>query len=254
MSSAGRIVYGVRPVEELCRAQPRSVAVVYVAEGRTSREVDRVVAAAKDRAIAIEVRPRAVVADLAGGGTHQGVVAVAGEYRYAEVPDLLQAAERRGEAPLVLLLDGITDPQNLGALVRSAEVLGAHGLILPSSHAAPVTGAAVKASAGATERMHIARVPHLLRAIDGLRARGLRVLGAAAAGGEAPPGLDLRGPLALVVGSEARGMRESVARRCNGLVRIPQRGRIGSLNAAAAGAIMLYEVMRQRDYQEDGLK
>jgi 23S rRNA (guanosine2251-2'-O)-methyltransferase len=238
-----RVVFGVRPVEELCRAHPRSVAVVYVAEGQRGREIEQAVAVARDRAIAVETRPRAMVAALAGAGTHQGILAIAGEYRYAEVGEILAAA---GPAPLLLLLDGITDPQNFGALVRSAEVLGAHGVIIPDAHAAPVTGGVVKASAGATERMRIARVGNLLRTVDALRERGVKVWGAAAEKGEPLPAADLRGPTAFVIGAEGRGMREAVARRCDGLLRIPQRGQVASLNASVAGALLLYEAARQR--------
>jgi 23S rRNA (guanosine2251-2'-O)-methyltransferase len=243
---ADRVVFGVRPVEELCRARPRAVAVVYVAEGHKSRELDQVVAVAKDRAIAVEVRPRAMVAELAGAGTHQGIVAIAGEYAYAEVGDILAASAAAGQTALVLLLDGITDPQNLGALVRSAEVLGAHGVIIPDAKAAPVTGGVVKASAGATERMRIARVGNILRTMDALRERGVKVWGAAAERGELLTAADLRGPTAIVIGAEGRGLREAVARRCDGLLQIPQRGQVSSLNASVAGAILLYEAMRQR--------
>lgn len=242
----GRVVFGVRPVEELVRTRPRTVAVVYVSEGQRSPEVERAVAAAKDRGVPVETRPRALVAELAGKAAHQGIVAVAGEYRYTDVSAMLAAAAAAGEPALLLLLDGITDPQNLGALVRSAEVLGAHGVIIPDRQAAPVTGAAVKASAGATERSRIARVPNLLKAIDGLRAAGVAVLGAALERGERLDTVDLRGPLALVVGSEGRGLREAVARRCDRLVQIPQRGQVASLNASVAGAILLYEALRQR--------
>jgi 23S rRNA (guanosine2251-2'-O)-methyltransferase len=231
-------------VEELCRARPRAVAVVYVAEGHRSKEVDRALAVAKDRGIAVEVRPRALIAELAGGGAHQGIAAVGGEYQYAELGEILIAAEK--ETPLLLLLDGITDPQNFGALVRSAEVLGAHGVVVPDAHAAPVTGSVVKASAGATERMRIARVGNLLRTLDALRERGIRVWGAAAERGEPLAAADLRGPTAIVIGAEGRGMREAVARRCDSLLQIPQRGLVSSLNASVAGAILLYEAMRQR--------
>jgi 23S rRNA (guanosine2251-2'-O)-methyltransferase len=246
LNVAERVVFGVRPVEELCRARPRAVAVIYVAEGHKSRELDQVVAVAKDRAITVEVRPRAIVAELAGAGTHQGIVAIAGEYRYAEVGEILAAGEAAGQTALLLLLDGITDPQNLGALVRSAEVLGAHGVIIPDAKAAPVTGSAVKASAGATERMRIARVGNILRTMDALRERGVKVWGAAAERGVTLTEADLRGPTAIVIGAEGRGLREAVARRCDGLLQIPQRGLVSSLNASAAGAILLYEAMRQR--------
>jgi 23S rRNA (guanosine2251-2'-O)-methyltransferase len=241
-----RVVFGVRPVEELCRARARGVAVVYVAEGHTSRELDEVIAVAKDRAIAVEIRPRSVIAALAGAGTHQGVVAIAGEYRYSEVGEILAASEAAGQTPLLLLLDGITDPHNLGALVRSAEVLGAHGVIIPDAKAAPVTGSVVKASAGATERMRIARVGNILRTMDALRERGVKVWGAAAERGERLDKADLRGPTAVVIGAEGRGLREAVARRCDGLLQIPQRGMVSSLNASVAGAILMYEAMRQR--------
>jgi 23S rRNA (guanosine2251-2'-O)-methyltransferase len=247
-----RIVFGVRPVEELVRARPRAVAVVYVAEGQRSREVEQAVAAARDRAVPVETRSRGLIADLAGKGTHQGIVAVTGEYRYAEVAEMLAAAGAAGEAPLILVLDGITDPQNFGALVRSAEVLGGHGVVVPDKHAAPVTGAVVKASAGATERMRIARVPNLLRTIDGLRDAGVQVWGASADDSRAvsPSVADLRGPTALVVGGEGRGMREAVARRCHALIEIPQRGQVASLNASVAGAILLYEALRQRGQEK----
>jgi 23S rRNA (guanosine2251-2'-O)-methyltransferase len=242
-----RVVFGVRPVAEVCRARPREVAVVYVAEGTRGGEIDRAVAAARDRGIAVEVRPRSVIADLAGrASTHQGIAAVVGGYRYASIDDLLARAAAAGEAPLLVLLDGVTDPHNLGAVIRSAEVLGGHGLILPERGAAPVSGAAVKASAGATERVLVSRVPRLLTAIDDLRERGVRVLGTAAQKGEPIQELDFTGPLAFVLGSEGRGTREAVARRCDGLVQIPQRGQVASLNVSVAGAILLYEAMRQR--------
>ncbi len=254
MSPSGRIVFGVHPVEELLRARPREVAVVYVADGHREGAIDQLVAAAKDRAVAVEFRPRALIGDLASGGAggrvavaaHQGVVAITGAYAYAEVGAILAAGEAGPSKPLVLLLDGVTDPHNLGALVRTAEVLGAHGVIIPDRKSAPVTGAVVKASAGATERMRIARVGNLLRTIDALRERGLRVLGAAADRGEALAAADLRGPTAFVLGSEGEGMREAVARRCDGLLRIPQRGVVASLNVSVAGAILLYEAARQR--------
>ncbi|MEO5769571.1 MAG: 23S rRNA (guanosine(2251)-2'-O)-methyltransferase RlmB [Polyangia bacterium] len=246
-TSGGRVVFGVHPVEELLLARHREVSVLYVAEGTRSPDIDRVVRLARDRAVPMEYRPRQLVADLARAPAHQGLVAVTGEYRYAPLDELFAAAAAAQEPLLLLLLDGITDPHNFGALVRSAEVLGAHGVVISSRHAAPVTGTVVKASAGATERMRIAEVANLLRTIDGLREQGVRVLGAAAsADSPAAHQLDLRGPVALVVGAEGQGMREAVARRCDGLFHIPQRGTVASLNASVAGAIALYEAARQR--------
>ena len=243
----GRVVFGVHPVEELLRARPRSIAVLYVAEGTRSPDIDRVVALAKDRAVTVELRPRAAVADLAKAPAHQGLVAICGAYRYSSLPEILSAAGASGEQPLLLLLDGITDPHNFGALVRSAEVLGAHGVIVSSRHAAPVTGTVVKASAGATERMRIAEVTNLLRTIDVLKQREVRVWGAATAlDAPALDAIDLREAVAIVIGAEGAGMREAVGRRCDGLFHIPQRGTVASLNASVAGAITLYEAARQR--------
>ncbi len=246
MSASERIVFGVRPVDELVRARPRDVSVVYVADGTRSPELERVVQTAKERGVWVEFRPRRLVAELAGAGVHQGIVAVTGAFRYVTVNDVLNAAKQAGEAPLLVLLDGITDPHNLGAIVRSAEVLGAHGVVIPARGAAPVTAGAVKASAGATERVRIAEVLNLLKAIDGLREAGVRVLGAGAGSGARLDQVDLRGPTALVVGAEGKGMREAVARRCDGLFHIPQRGEVSSLNASVAAAIALYEAARQR--------
>lgn len=250
-STEPRVVFGVHPVEELLRARPRAVAVLYVAEGTRSPDIDRVVKLARDRAVPTELRPRHLVADLAKAPAHQGLVAIAGPYQYATVDEIVAAAVGANEAPLLLLLDGITDPHNFGALVRSAEVLGAHGVVISSKHAAPVTGTVVKASAGATERMDIAEVANLLKTIDALRGQGIRVLGAAATP-DAPAieAVNLRVAVGLVVGAEGQGMREAVARRCDGLFHIPQRGQLASLNASVAGAIALYEAARQRRSQD----
>jgi 23S rRNA (guanosine2251-2'-O)-methyltransferase len=241
-----RVVFGVRPIEELCRARPREVVIVYVADGYRSKEIETAVAVAKDRGITVEFRPRALVADLAASPNHQGMAAVAGEFQYARIDEMLAAATAANEPALLLILDCITDPQNFGALVRSAEVLGAHGVIVPDKHAAPVVGSVVKASAGASERMRIARVHNLLGTIDWLREQGIAVWGGAAEGAIQLDQADLRGPVALIVGGEGRGLRTAVARRCSSLVQIPQRGIVASLNASVAGAILLYEAVRQR--------
>jgi len=244
----GRIVFGVRPVGELVRARAADVSVVYVADGVRGAEIDELVQAAKERRVSVEFRPRRMVAELAEGGVHQGIVAIAGRYRYASVDDLLEVANQAGQPALIVLLDGITDPHNLGAIARSVEVLGAHGVVIPARGSASVTPGAVKASAGATERVRIAEVQNLLRAIDTLRDAGVRVLGAGAGDGERLDQVDFNRPIALVIGAEGKGMREAVARRCDGLFHIPQRGEVSSLNASVAAAIALYEAARQRGW------
>ena len=241
-----RIVFGVRPVGELVRVRPDDISVIYVADGTRGPEIDAVVQAAKERRVSVEFRPRRMVADLAGESVHQGIVAIAGRFRYATVDDLLNAAKTAGQPALIVLLDGITDPHNLGAIARSVEVLGAHGVVIPSRGSASVTPGAVKASAGATERVRIAEVQNLLKAIDALREAGVRVLGAGAGDGEQLDHVDFKQPIGLVIGAEGKGMREAVARRCDGLFHIPQRGAVSSLNASVAAAIALYEAARQR--------
>jgi 23S rRNA (guanosine2251-2'-O)-methyltransferase len=248
VGAAGRIVFGVRPVGELVRARPDDVSVIYVADGTRGAEIDEVVQAAKERRVSVEFRPRRMVAELAPGAVHQGIVAIAGRFRYARLHELLGAAKAAGQPALIVLLDGITDPHNLGAIVRSAEVLGAHGVVIPARGSASVTPGAVKASAGATERVAIAEVLNLLKAIDTLREAGVRVLGAGAGDGERLDRVDFTQSTGLVVGAEGKGMREAVARRCDGLFHIPQRGAVSSLNASVAAAIALYEAARQRGW------
>jgi len=148
--------------------------------------------------------------------------------------------------PLLLVLDGVQDPQNLGALVRSAHVLGADGVLIPRHRAAPVTPAVVKASAGATEHTPIAQVTNVARTLEELKERGIWIVGASALGGRLPSEIDLTVPVALVLGSEGKGVRPLVLRACDLLVRIPMAGRVASLNVSVAGAILLYETVRQR--------
>jgi 23S rRNA (guanosine2251-2'-O)-methyltransferase len=240
-----RLVYGLRPVEELVRSK-REIHALYVAEGDFSPAIDAVVKAAKGRGVSAAPRARGELDRLAEGKLHQGVVAVAGDFQYVEPIDLVERATARLEIPLLLVLDGVQDPQNLGALVRSAHVLGAHGVIVPKDRAAPVTAAAVKASAGATEHTPIARATNLARAIGELKERGVWVVGAIADGGQAPWTIDWTQPTALVLGAEGTGLRSLTAKLCDLAVRIPMEGRVASLNVSAAGAILLYEAARQR--------
>ena len=183
---------------------------------------------------------------LAGFDGHQGIGLVVPPRRYATPEEILARAADRGEAPFVLALDSLEDPQNVGSLLRTAEAAGVHGAIFPMHRQAPLTPAAVKASAGAVEHLLLASVPDLASALADMHVRGLRVVGSDA---DAPLGVrdaDLRGPLVLVVGSEGQGLGPAVRRRSDLLVRIPMRGVIGSLNAAVAGSILLYEALAQR--------
>jgi 23S rRNA (guanosine2251-2'-O)-methyltransferase len=183
---------------------------------------------------------------LAGFDGHQGVAVVVGPRRFATLDEILARAVERSEPPFVLALDSLEDPQNLGTLLRSAEAAGVHGVVFPTRRQAPLSPAAVKASAGAVEHLLLCPVDDLAAALSDLHVRGLRVIGAEADAPLTAREADLRGPLAIVVGSEGQGLGSAVRRRCDVLVRIPMRGQIESLNAAVAGSILLFEAVSQR--------
>jgi 23S rRNA (guanosine2251-2'-O)-methyltransferase len=184
---------------------------------------------------------------LAGFDGHQGVALVVEPRRYATLEEILARASERGEAPFVLALDSLEDPQNVGTLLRSAEAAGVHGVLFPTHRQAPLTPSAVKASAGAVEHLLLAPVDDLARALTDLRGHGLRVAGAEADAPLTARQSDLRGPLVIVVGSEGQGLGPAVRRRADLFMRIPMRGAVGSLNAAVAGSILLFEAVAQRD-------
>jgi len=184
---------------------------------------------------------------LAGFDGHQGVAVVVTPRRYATPDDILARAIERDEPPFVLALDSLEDPQNVGTLLRSAEAAGVHGVIFPTRRQAPLTPAAVKASAGAVEHLLLCPVDDLAAALADLHTRGVRIAGAEAEAPLTARQADLRGPLAIVVGSEGQGLGPAIRRRCDLLMRIPMRGAIDSLNAAVAGSILLFEAVAQRD-------
>ena len=184
---------------------------------------------------------------LAGFDGHQGVALVVGPRRFASLDDILARAIERNEPPFALVLDSLEDPQNLGTLLRSAEAAGVHGVVFPTRRQAPLTPSAIKASAGAVEHLLLCPVDDLPGALADLHSRGLRIAGAEEDAPLTARQTDLRGPLALVVGSEGQGLGPTVRRRCDTFMRIPMRGAIGSLNAAVAGSILLFEAVAQRD-------
>ncbi len=178
-------------------------------------------------------------------------MALAAAKAYQSVEEMLERAGEKGEPPLIVICDGINDPQNLGAILRTAEACGAHGVIIPKHRSVGLTAAAGKASAGAMEYIPVARVVNLAAAIEDLKARGLWVFGADMEGGKLYYEENLSGPAALVIGSEGGGIGRLVKDKCDFLVRIPMRGRVSSLNASVAGAVILYEAMRQRSLNDN---
>jgi 23S rRNA (guanosine2251-2'-O)-methyltransferase len=239
-----RLIYGLRPVEEALRAGRARMIFIVEGEGPATQAV---ATAARQANVPVAPHTRRSLDQLVGGALHQGVVAVTGEYPYAELGQVIEAAQASGAPPLILVLDSVQDPQNLGALCRSAHVLGAHGVVIPRDRAVGVTPTVVKASAGATEHTRVALVTNVARALDELREAGIWIAGAVADSGVLPWKADLRVPMALVLGSEGKGIRPLVLRGCDVLVRIPMVGRVASLNVAAAGSILLYEAARQRE-------
>jgi 23S rRNA (guanosine2251-2'-O)-methyltransferase len=228
-------IYGIRPVLEALQSPRREVFEVFDA-GKNAEVAE----AATASGVPLETVPRARIEELARGGTHQGVVARVGPYPYADLGEILAVSD-----PLIVALDGVTDPRNLGAVLRAAEGAGASGVVIPKDRAVGVTAAAVKASAGASEHVRVARETNLRRAIDGMKEAGVWVY-AAEVGGAKYTEQDLSGSVALVLGSEDRGVRRLVREGCDGAVSIPMLGAVGSLNVSVAAAILLYEARRQR--------
>ncbi len=201
---------------------------------------------ARERGVPVETRARMELDRIARGVTHQGILAEVGPFSYMEAEEIVGRSLRAPQAAFLLVLDGIQDPQNLGAILRSAEAAGAHGLIVPRDRAAGVTPAASRAAAGATEHLAVGRVTNLAAFLDWVKTQGVWVVGADPAGKHVLYEADLRGPVALVIGAEGRGLRPLIQSRCDHRVRIPLMGKVESLNAASAAAVFLFEVVRQR--------
>ena len=230
------IIYGLRPVVEALRSKRREVREVLdsVGDGEISSE-------AAVRGIPVKRVPRDRVEELARGGVHQGVVARVGPYPYSGLEEILAAPD-----PLVVVLDRVTDPRNLGAVLRAADGAGVSGVVVPKDRAAGVTPAAVKASAGASEHVPVARETNLRRALEKMKEAGIWVYGAEGGAASAYTKLDLSGSIAFVLGSEGRGLRRLVREGCDGAVSIPMLGAVSSLNVSAAAAVLLFEARRQR--------
>lgn len=235
-----RYIYGVNPVLEALRAHPRDVHRILVERGGGRRE--KVADLASEYNIPIVDTSGQELARRAHGGVHQGIAAELREREYAELEDLIDAPAPQ----FLLVLDGVTDPQNLGALVRSAHALGAQGVIIPRDRAAGITPAAEKASAGALEHCAVAQVTNVARAIEQLKEANIWTVALAADGEQELSAIDLTSPIAIVLGSEGKGVRPLVQKTCDHVARIPMAGKVSSLNVSAAGAIALYEVARQR--------
>ena len=239
------LIEGRNAVTEALRAG-RTIDKLYIASGETDHGLSRLASQARQAGIVVTTVARQKLDAMSQTGVHQGVIAIAAAHAYVSVEDMLQAARARGEAPLLVVCDELSDPHNLGAILRTAECAGAHGVIIPKRRSAGLTATVAKASAGAIEYMPVAKVSNLVDTLKRLKTEGVWIYGTAADGSSSLYQTDLTGPAAIVIGSEGSGISRLVAGQCDFLVSIPMKGRINSLNASNAAAVLLYEALRQR--------
>ena len=239
------VLIGRNAVTEALRAG-RGINKLLLAEGDKEGAVSEILALAKERGIVTQFVERSKIEAIAGGLRHQGVLAYAAPVAYAELEDILKAAEEKGEEPFLLLLDELEDPHNLGALLRTADATGVHGVLIPKRRSVPLTATVAKTSAGAIEYVPVARIGNIAQTLKALKDKGFWVAGADMDGTQNYYEADLTGPLVLVVGSEGKGMGRLTKEACDFIVKMPMTGRINSLNASVAGSILMYESMRQR--------
>ncbi|MDD2216612.1 MAG: 23S rRNA (guanosine(2251)-2'-O)-methyltransferase RlmB [Eubacteriales bacterium] len=247
------IIYGRNTVMEALKSGREIEKLLLLKNGEGS--IKKIEAIARDRRIPIQYVEKVVLDKVTmvqgGPASHQGVAASASSYRYYELEDMLSAAAAKGEDPLLVLLDGIEDPHNLGAIIRTADGAGVHGIIIPKRRAAGLTDTAAKASAGAVEYVPVAKVSNLVQTIEKLKLAGLWIA-ACDMDGQIYHKTPMTGPLALVIGNEGQGISRLVREKCDFIVSIPMEGRISSLNASNAAAILLYEIHRQRKGKSSG--
>lgn len=242
---AREVLYGRHPVQELLRRGSRRAEEVAVLAGGRG-PLQEIVALARRAGVRVSFRTREQLTAMAGSPDHQGVVARVARAEYVGLDDVLSIPAQRGEPALFLALDQVQDPRNLGALLRTADALGVHGVVVPRHHAVGLTEATARVAMGALEFVRVAREANLVHALELVKKKGVWVYGAVPSGGAAPWATDLTGPVCLVLGSEGEGLRPLVQRACDGLLTIPMSGHLGSLNVGAAGAVLCYEIARQR--------
>ena len=239
------LIEGRNAVAEALRAGT-AIDKLYVVRGATDRTLRAIAAQAREQGVVVVEADHRKLDAMSVTQAHQGVIAVAAAKAYAAVEDILAVAADKGEKPLIVICDELSDPHNLGAIIRTAECAGAHGVIIPKRRSAGLTAVVAKTSAGAVSYLPVARVANIPALLEDLKKQGLWVFGTAADGTTALYDADLKGPAAIVIGSEGDGMSRLTAEKCDFLVSIPMKGHISSLNASAAAAILLYEAVRQR--------
>jgi 23S rRNA (guanosine2251-2'-O)-methyltransferase len=238
------VLYGINTVTEALKARARAFEWVGVAKERNDIRLKRIIDECRKIGVPVRVMTRMELDEVAVAGAHQGVVAVTTAKQYADLDDLVAA--RRGEHSLIVVLDGIEDPHNLGAILRTADAAGADGIVIPERRSAAVTGAVAKVSAGASEHLPVAKVTNISRAIEDLKEKDLWVVGLDERGEKTYDAVDYKMHCAVVLGAEGKGLHDLVRRHCDFLVSIPMLGKVPSLNVSVAAGVVLYEVVRQR--------
>ncbi|NLY44626.1 MAG: 23S rRNA (guanosine(2251)-2'-O)-methyltransferase RlmB [Tissierella sp.] len=237
-------VVGRNPVLELLRTD-REIDKIYVLKGDLQGSIKKIIGQARDKNIIVQEVDKFKLDSMADGTAHQGVAALVTGFEYSSVDDILEKAKKLNQKPLIIILDGIEDPHNLGAIIRTAECAGAHGIIIPKRRSARVNQTVYKSSAGAVEHMLIADVSNISATIDDLKKKGLWIYGADMEGEDFYFNTKLEGSIALVIGNEGKGISRLVKEKCDFLLKIPMVGKISSLNASTSAAILIYEVVRQ---------
>ena len=238
-------IFGTNPVFEALNSG-REIDKILILEGARHTRLAQIISLAKKRGIHYSTVNRKKLDELSENGNHQGVLAFAAAHSYSTVEDIIAVAEKRGEAPFIIIAEGLNDPHNLGSIIRSANAAGAHGVIIPKNRSVGLTGTVAKVSAGALEYTPVARVTNISATIDQLKKMGLWIAGTALEGSVLHYQADLTGALAIVVGSEGEGLSRLVREKCDFLVKIPMLGQAESLNASVAAGVLLYEAVRQR--------
>ena len=240
-------IEGRNPVLEALRAG-RTINKILVAKGEKEGSIRQIIALAREQGIVVQEVDRAKLDSISTSYSHQGVIALAAAKNYVDVDDILNAAEQKAEPPFIIVLDEINDSNNLGSILRTADAVGAHGIIIPKRRAVGLTSAVAKASAGAIEYVPVARVTNIAQTIEYLKKKNIWVVGTDANSEKSFYNSDLTGAIALVVGSEGEGIGRLVREKCDFTVSIPMMGKISSLNAAVAAAVVMYEIRRQRGF------
>ncbi len=246
-ANAQEILYGLHAVREALKAGHRSLQRVLVL--RTDKQFTDLIQLARSRHIPVHVQPLSSLDRLVPGGKHQGVVAYVAAQSYQSEEQILARAAERNEVPLVVILDGVEDPHNLGAVLRTAEGAGVHGVFIPERRAVGLTSVVAKASAGAIDHIPVARMTNISRLLESLKAAGVWIYGVTPSAQKMFTDVDLRGPVGLVFGGEGSGIRPGVLHHCDETIRIPMKGQIQSLNVSASAAVVLFEAVRQRSRQ-----